>query len=243
MGRQPRRPERRQRRRLRRRARPSRYPAGHRQRQPPDRLALGLESIRRRRGDTPANEAPTGLAAFRYSLRFPGQQYDPETQSHYNYFRDYEPGTGRYLESDPIGQWSDLQTYQFVRATPLRSADWSGLALEIESLGTGISQLLPLISPCKPGMNSNSKGRAGEAAMAAFVAAMGYLFEPPSTVKSPGLPTVRPDGYAHDPKSGKRFVLDSKCGPCARMTKNQRVTYPALAKSGGFDGVLLFWWR
>ncbi|MCB1577794.1 MAG: hypothetical protein KDI81_10805 [Xanthomonadales bacterium] len=54
-------------------------------------------------GDTPAEESPTGLAAFRYSLRFPGQQYDPETQSHYNYFRDYEPGTGRYLESDPNG--------------------------------------------------------------------------------------------------------------------------------------------
>ena len=194
-------------------------------------------------GDTPAEESPTGLAAFRYSLRFPGQQYDPETQSHYNYFRDYEPGTGRYLDSDPIGQWSDFQTYQFVRATPLRNADWSGLALEIESLGTGISQILPLISPCRPGMSSNSKGRAGEAAMAAFVAAMGYIFEPSSTVKSPGLPTVRPDGYAYDPKTGKRFVLDSKCGPCARMTRNQRVTYPALAKSGGFGGVLLFWWR
>ena len=38
-----------------------------------------------------------------FNLRFPGQYYDAETGLHYNYFRDYEPGTGRYVESDPIG--------------------------------------------------------------------------------------------------------------------------------------------
>ena len=37
------------------------------------------------------------------NLRFPGQYYDTESGMHYNYFRDYNPPTGRYLESDPIG--------------------------------------------------------------------------------------------------------------------------------------------
>jgi len=37
------------------------------------------------------------------NLRFPGQYYDAETQMHYNYFRNYDPGTGRYGQSDPIG--------------------------------------------------------------------------------------------------------------------------------------------
>ncbi|SFN73355.1 RHS repeat domain-containing protein, partial [Dokdonella immobilis] len=81
-------------------------------------------------GDTPANEAPSSLASFSYSLRFPGQQYDPETQSHYNYFRDYEPGTGRYLESDPIGLDSDVDTYAYIKSAPLQGMDYLGLGKE-----------------------------------------------------------------------------------------------------------------
>ncbi|MEU4997747.1 RHS repeat-associated core domain-containing protein [Streptomyces sp. NPDC021622] len=36
-------------------------------------------------------------------LRFPGQYYDPETGLHHNYFRHYEPETGRYATPDPLG--------------------------------------------------------------------------------------------------------------------------------------------
>ncbi|MFE3546997.1 RHS repeat-associated core domain-containing protein [Nocardia sp. NPDC059177] len=36
-------------------------------------------------------------------LRFPGQQYDAETGLHYNYYRYYDPETGRYLTQDPLG--------------------------------------------------------------------------------------------------------------------------------------------
>lgn len=37
--------------------------------------------------------------------RFPGQLWDDETEFSYNYFRDYDPKTGRYLQSDPIVQF------------------------------------------------------------------------------------------------------------------------------------------
>ncbi|MFF8287688.1 putative T7SS-secreted protein [Streptomyces sp. NPDC016309] len=37
------------------------------------------------------------------SLRFPGQRFDPETGLHYNLHRYYDPETGRYLTSDPLG--------------------------------------------------------------------------------------------------------------------------------------------
>ncbi|MFD7302190.1 putative T7SS-secreted protein [Streptomyces pharetrae] len=36
-------------------------------------------------------------------LRFPGQYHDPETGLHYNYFRHYDPETGRYTAPDPLG--------------------------------------------------------------------------------------------------------------------------------------------
>jgi RHS repeat-associated protein len=93
-------------------------------------------------GDTAANEAPGGLAAFTYSLRFPGQHYDPETQTHYNYFRDYEPGVGRYLESDPIGQFGDLTIYGYAGSSALGLTDSFGL-----DSGTGPNKRGP-----KPGM-------------------------------------------------------------------------------------------
>ncbi len=34
---------------------------------------------------------------------FPGQYFDAESGNHYNYFRDYDPKTGRYIEPDPVG--------------------------------------------------------------------------------------------------------------------------------------------
>ena len=37
-------------------------------------------------GNNSANESPGGQAAFRYNLRFPGQYFDAETGTHYNYY-------------------------------------------------------------------------------------------------------------------------------------------------------------
>ena len=36
-------------------------------------------------------------------LRFPGQYFDTETGLHYNYHRYYDPYTGRYISTDPLG--------------------------------------------------------------------------------------------------------------------------------------------
>jgi RHS repeat-associated protein len=78
-------------------------------------------------GDTPANETPNGLAAFSYSPRFPGQQYDAETQTHYNYFRDYQPMAGRYIQPDPIGQFAGPSLYGYASQQPIRHWDSTGL--------------------------------------------------------------------------------------------------------------------
>ena len=48
----------------------------------------------------------------------------------YNYFRTYEPSTGRYLESDPIGLDGGLNTYSNVSGDPLGHPDSNGVYVD-----------------------------------------------------------------------------------------------------------------
>jgi RHS repeat-associated protein len=80
------------------------------------------------------NENPSGYGIFSYNPRFPGQYYDKETNLHYNYHRDYDPQTGRYIESDPIGIGGGINTYGYVGGNPVSRSDSQGLLWD--ELGT-----------------------------------------------------------------------------------------------------------
>lgn len=75
------------------------------------------------------NGAPTGGVTF--NLRFPGQYYDSESGLHYNGFRDYDPRTGRYIESDPAGLSGGVNSYVYARNNPVNYIDRAGLAFEL----------------------------------------------------------------------------------------------------------------
>jgi RHS repeat-associated protein len=67
----------------------------------------------------------SGSAVVR--LRFPGQLSLGVAGLNYNYYRDYDPKVGRYVESDPIGLDGGLNTYGYVGGNPLSFTDPLGL--------------------------------------------------------------------------------------------------------------------
>jgi RHS repeat-associated protein len=64
--------------------------------------------------------------------------YHANYAERYNYFRDYDPTTGRYVESDPIGLRAGLNTYMYVGGEPLSATDPSGL---LEQCRSGLDAL------------------------------------------------------------------------------------------------------
>ena len=60
----------------------------------------------------------------------PGQYYDVETGLFYNIYRDcYDPATGRYCQSDPVGLYGgSFSTYTYVNSNPQSYVDPLGLA-------------------------------------------------------------------------------------------------------------------
>ena len=79
-------------------------------------------------GTHAANDDPDADGQpFPLNLRFPGQYLDTESGLHYNYFRDYDPATGRYVESDPVGLRAGPSTFGYVSARPMYFVDTLGL--------------------------------------------------------------------------------------------------------------------
>ena len=82
-----------------------------------------------------------------FDLRFPGQRYDQASGLYYNYYRDYDPATGRYVESDPIGFNGGISTYGYAGSTPTGVIDANGLAsCFVFSEGCRFNPRLPIMS-------------------------------------------------------------------------------------------------
>ena len=90
---------------------------------------------------------------FEFNVRFPGQWFDKETALFHNGFRDYNPSTGRYMQSDPLGLDAGFNTYAYVGNNPYRAVDPYGLKvnftgdtpMETKNLLRRSSQKSPLL--------------------------------------------------------------------------------------------------
>jgi RHS repeat-associated protein len=79
-------------------------------------------------GNSAPNQNPDLDAnQFVFSMRFPGQRYDLISGLNQNGFREYEPGTGRYPQSDPLGQVAGVSTYAYAHSQPIMMIDPLGL--------------------------------------------------------------------------------------------------------------------
>jgi RHS repeat-associated protein len=90
-------------------------------------------------GNPWGEQAPTSNG-YVYNLAFPGQYYDGETGLFYNVNRDYNSGTGRYIESDPKGLSAGPNTYAYAGSNTLAAFDQLGLSCT-SAMGTVVCSI------------------------------------------------------------------------------------------------------
>lgn len=95
----------------------------------PQVLTDGTGSVAWKAVYTPFGAAIPSIQTVDNPFRFPGQYYDPETGLHYNYFRYYNPPTGRYLTPDPIGLKGGENLFTYATNNPVNLTDPEGLQI------------------------------------------------------------------------------------------------------------------
>lgn len=143
-----------------------------------------------------------------FNLHFPGQYCDTETGLHYNYFRDYDPAIGRYIESDPIGLRAGLNTFGYALGRPLSLSDFYGLDVLVCFYGNAAGGLGHV------GFGSPGQGTSG-------------FYPKPGSSNFGGPGEVKPDQQQPDRFDAcKTIKTDDKQDKCMQDCKVERSNDP-----------------
>ncbi|WP_018508794.1 RHS repeat-associated core domain-containing protein [Thiobacillus thioparus] len=193
----------------------------------------------------PFGKATVTVNTIENNLRLPGQYYDRETGMQYNYFRDYDPTTGRYVEADPIGITGGLNVYEYARSNPLAYTDPLGLYGLPWETPPNFNPLAPKSGPTAPrgslgasatigsttvGRSTNSDGVVwGQTTQISVGASVDICFNTPPPQACSATPSTprAPDFYSYGVGKNLGLTVNSDSSFCINVG-------PSFGLPGGF---------
>jgi len=109
--------------------------------------------------DKPDEDPDHDGTPYVLDMRFPGQRFDATTKLFQNGWRDYDPSSGRYVQSDPIGLAGGISTFAYAGSNPVALTDPLGLAVHAKfyrSMG-----VLQVFDDANPGRVYDVDARSG----------------------------------------------------------------------------------
>lgn len=103
----------------------------------------------------PFGEIYSEFTSATNDVGFPGQWRDDETGLYYNWFRYYDPVTGRYRQADPLGLDGGPNLYSYALSNPINLIDPFGLSVGEPST---LESLIPVWGSARQAINDFQTG-------------------------------------------------------------------------------------